>query len=149
MRIALGADHAGYSLKEHVRTYLEGLGHEVEDVGTHSDQSVDYPDFAALVGERVAEGQAQRGVLVCGAGIGMAIAANKVAGVRAANCFDPFTTHLARAHNDANVLALAGRILAPAFAESILQEFLETPFEGNRHANRVNKIKNLEGASSP
>lgn len=149
MRIALGADHAGFSLKEHVGSYLEGLGHEVEDVGTHSEQSVDYPDFAALVGERVARGRADRGVLVCGAGIGMAIAANKLAGVRAANCLNPYTAHLARAHNDANVLALAGRILAPAFAESIVTEFLETPFEGNRHVNRVKKIKDLEGASSP
>ena len=149
MRIALGADHAGFGLKEHLRGHLEELGHEVEDLGTNSEQSTDYPDYAVQVGEAVVAGRADRGLLVCGAGIGMAIAANKIPGVRAANCFDPFTSHLARAHNDANVLALAGRILAPAFAEVILQEFLKTPFEGDRHQRRIDKIKSLEESSSP
>lgn len=144
MRIALGADHAGYPLKEHLRRYLEKEGHDVEDFGTHSTESTDYPDYAGRVGRAVAEGSADRGLLVCGTGIGMAIAANKVAGVRAANCFDPFPCHMARAHNDANVLALAGRVLADAYAEEILREFLETPFEGDRHQRRVEKIHGLE-----
>ncbi len=148
MKIALGADHAGLALKEYLRTYLEGLGHEVEDFGTQSEQRTDYPDYAAQVGKAVVQGQADRGLLVCGSGTGMAIAANKIPGVRAANCFDPYMTHLARAHNDVNVLALAGRVLAPAFAEVILNEFLETPFEEGRHAGRVDKIKTLESAIS-
>lgn len=144
MRIALGADHAGYPLKEHLRRHLESQGHEVEDFGTTSEASTDYPDYAGKVGRAVAEDRADRGLLVCGTGIGMAIAANKIPGVRAANCFEPLTSHMARAHNDANVLALAGRIVADAYAEEILREFLETPFEGGRHQRRVDKIHTLE-----
>lgn len=144
MKIALGADHAGFSLKEHLRQRLEAEGHEVEDFGTHSEASTDYPDYAGRVGRAVVEGRAERGLLVCGSGTGMAIAANKVPGVRAANCFDPFVSHMARAHNDVNVLAVAGRILAPEFAEEIVREFLQTPFEGDRHQRRVEKIQGLE-----
>ncbi len=144
MRIALGADHAGYALKEHLRGHLKAEGHEVEDFGTHSEASTDYPDYAREVGRAVAEGTAERGILVCGSGTGMAIAANKVPGVRAANCFDPFTSHMARAHNDINILAVAGRILAPEFAEEVVKEFLQTPFEGDRHQRRLDKIHALE-----
>ena len=147
MRIALGADHAGFPLKEHLRVHLESLGHEVQDYGTHSEASTDYPDYAGEVGRTVARGRADRGILVCGTGIGMAIAANKVSGVRAANCFEPFTCHMARAHNDANVLTLAGRISAAAYAEEIVKEFLETPFEGDRHQRRLDKIHALEQAA--
>lgn len=148
MKIALGADHAGYSLKEHLRQRLEAAGHQVDDLGTYSEASTDYPDYAGQVGRAVAEGKAQRGLLVCGSGTGMAIAANKVPGIRAANCFDPFTSHMARAHNDINVLAVAGRILAPEFAEEIVREFLTTPFEGDRHQRRLDKIQALESETA-
>lgn len=144
MKIAIGADHAGLELKEDLCQALAQAGHEVEDFGTHSQASTDYPDYAGMVARAVARGSADRGVLVCGTGIGMAIAANKVTGVRAANCFDPYTSHLARAHNDANVLTLAGRITAPAFAREILREFLETAFAGDRHQKRLDKIRALE-----
>lgn len=145
MKIALGADHAGFPLKEHLGGVLREQGHQVNDLGTHSEESTDYPQRAEAVARAVADGEAELGVLVCGTGIGMAIAANKVDGVRAANCFDPFTSALAREHNDANVLALAGRITAPAFAETILAAFLETPFGGDRHQRRVDQISALEG----
>jgi ribose 5-phosphate isomerase B len=140
MRIALGADHAGFDLKQHLSAVLRELGHEVEDLGTFDRQSTDYPDWAARVAARVADGAADRGLLVCGTGIGMAIAANRRHGVRAAPCNDLFTIQLARAHNDANVLALGARIVAPALAEAILARFLETPFEGGRHSRRVDKL---------
>jgi ribose 5-phosphate isomerase B len=140
MRIALGADHAGFDLKEHLSAFLRALGHEVEDLGTFDRQSTDYPDWAARVAARVADGGAERGLLVCGTGVGMAIAANRRRGVRAAPCNDLFTVRLARAHNDANVLALGARIVAPALAEAILALFLETPFEGGRHSRRVDKL---------
>lgn len=143
MKIALGADHAGYPLKEHLRRFLVAEGHEVTDLGTHSEESTDYPDYAAAVGRAVAGGEAERGILVCGSGIGMAIAANKISGVRAANCFDPYTTALSREHNDANVLAVAGRIAAPPYAEEIVRVFLATPFAGGRHARRTGKIDQL------
>ena len=143
MKIALGADHAGYSLKEHLRDYLAAHGHEVEDFGTHSEDSTDYPDQAAAVARAVAAGAAERGVLVCGTGVGMAMAANKIHGIRAANCFDPYITTLSRSHNDANVLAVAARITAPPLAEEIVRVFLETPFAGGRHARRTGKIDQL------
>lgn len=146
MKIAVGADHAGFELKDHLRRYLEGLGHEVRDFGTSSSESTDYPDYAELVGRAVAGGEAERGLLVCGTGIGMAIAANKIPGVRAANCFEPYTVSLAREHNDANVLTLAGRILAPPYAEAILQVFLDTDFAHGRHQRRVDKMSALDGS---
>jgi len=140
MRIAVGADHAGHDLKEHLREVLGGLGHQVEDLGTHSADSCDYPDFAVAVARAVAGGQADRGLLVCGTGVGMAMAANKVGGVRAANCHEIFVARLARAHNDANVLTLGARVIAPAHAEAILRAFLETAFDGGRHQGRVAKL---------
>lgn len=144
MKLALGADHAGFELKEHLRTYLEGLGHEVEDLGTHSSASIDYPDYAAAVARSVASGQSDRGVLVCGSGVGMEIAANKVDGVRAANVPSTELARLSRAHNDANVVALGARFLEPSAAEQIVRVFLETPFDGGRHTQRVQKISALE-----
>jgi ribose 5-phosphate isomerase B len=143
MKIALGADHAGYGLKEHLRRFLEAEGHTVQDFGTRSEESTDYPDYAAAVGRAVAAGEAERGVLVCGTGIGMAMAANKIPGVRAANCFEPYTAALSREHNDANVLTVAARISAAPYAEEIVRTFLATPFAGGRHARRTGKIDQL------
>ncbi len=138
--IALGADHAGYELKEALKGWLINHGFHVLDLGTHSTESVDYPDYAALVGESVADHKVERGLLVCGTGIGMAMAANKVPGVRAALCGDLYTARMSREHNDANVLALGGRLVDHATAERILKVWLETPFAGGRHVGRVAKI---------
>jgi ribose 5-phosphate isomerase B len=142
--IALGADHAGYSLKEKLKTWLAADGHRVIDHGTHSTDSVDYPDFAAAVAETVRAGGAERGVLVCGSGIGMAMAANKVAGVRAVVAADPTVARLSRQHNDANVLALGARLTAAGQALDVVQAWLATPFEGGRHARRVDKLAQLD-----
>jgi ribose 5-phosphate isomerase B len=142
--IALGADHAGYELKEALKGWLINHGLQVLDLGTHSTQSVDYPDYAALVGESVADHKVECGLLVCGTGIGMAMAANKVPGVRAALCGDLYTARLSREHNDANVLVLGGRLLGADMAADILQAWLETDFAGGRHARRVEKIADLE-----
>jgi ribose 5-phosphate isomerase B len=144
MKIAVGADHAGYELKAHLAELLRDSGHSVEDLGTGSADSVDYPDYAAAVGHAVAAGRAVLGVLVCGSGIGVAISANKIAGVRAATCNDLFTARLARAHNDANVLALGARVVGVGLAEEIVRAFVAAPFEGGRHARRVAKIHALE-----
>ncbi len=140
MRIAIGADHAGFILKDHLRARLAEAGHELRDFGAHSVESVDYPDYAALVARAVAESTAERGILVCGSGIGMAIAANRIRGVRAAACIDLYSARLCRQHNDANILTLGSRIVAPPLAEAIAEIFLATPFEGGRHARRVAKL---------
>jgi ribose 5-phosphate isomerase B len=142
--IALGADHAGYELKEALKGWLINHGLQVLDLGTHSTQSVDYPDYAALVGESVADHKVECGLLVCGTGIGMAMAANKVPGVRAALCGDLYTARLSREHNDANVLVLGGLLLGADMAADILQAWLETDFAGGRHARRVEKIADIE-----
>ena len=140
-RIALGADHAGFELKEALKAWLIEQGYQVVDYGTHS---VDYPDYAAEVAEAVADQKVERGVLVCGTGIGMAITANKVAGVRAALCSDLYTARASREHNDANVLALGGRLMGPEMALDILRMWLATDFAGGRHRRRVDKIADLE-----
>ena len=142
--IALGADHAGWPLKEVVKTWLAGQGHEVLDFGTHTADSVDYPDYATVVAEAVSEGTAERGILVCGTGIGMTIAANKVRGVRAAPCADAYTARMAREHNDTNVLALGARITGPEEAIEIVRVWLETAFAGDRHARRIEKVAAIE-----
>ncbi|MGH9282418.1 MAG: ribose 5-phosphate isomerase B [Acidimicrobiales bacterium] len=144
MKVAIGADHAGYHLKQHLVATLERLGHEVDDHGTHGDQSVDYPPIMAAVGRAVAEGKADRGVVLGGSGQGEQIAANKVRGVRAALCNELFTARLSREHNDANVLAIGARIVAPALADEILALWLDTPFEGGRHAARLAQIAEIE-----
>ncbi len=144
MRIAVGADHAGYNLKDRLAQMLREDGHTIEDVGTSSDASVDYPDFAAAVADKVAAGEAERGVLVCGSGIGVAIAANKVDGIRAACCNDLFSAKLSRAHNDANVVTLGERVVGSALAEEVVRTFLATPWDGGRHGQRVEKIHRLE-----
>lgn len=144
MRVALGADHAGFELKDRLKRLLDELGIAHEDFGTSSGQSVDYPDFAREVAAGVASGAFDRGILVCGSGIGMAIAANKVAGVRAAAVFDAETARLSREHNDLNVLTLGARLLPESRAREIVRIFLETVFEGGRHDRRLDKIRHLE-----
>jgi ribose 5-phosphate isomerase B len=144
MRIALGADHAGVALKEHVTRHLITRGFDVTDFGTVSAESVDYPDFAAEVAREVASGRFERGVLVCGTGIGMAMAANKISGIRAAPVVDEDSARLCRAHNDANVLALGARVTPQDTAIRILDLFLDTPFEGGRHQRRVDKISAMD-----
>jgi ribose 5-phosphate isomerase B len=142
--VALGADHAGWELKEALKSWLIDHGYEVLDFGTHSPDPVDYPDYAAQVGEAVASSKVERGVLVCGTGIGMAIAANKVPGVRAAVCPDVYAARMSREHNDANVLALGRRLLGAADAVDILRTWLETSFADGRHRRRVDKIAAIE-----
>ena len=142
--IALGADHAGFQLKEAIKGWLIEHGYQVVDHGTHSAESVDYPDYAAQVAEAVADHKVERGVLVCGTGIGMTIAANKVPGVRAALCSDIYTARMSREHNDANVLTLGGRLMGPDMAVDILKMWLETDFAGDRHRRRIGKIADLE-----
>jgi ribose 5-phosphate isomerase B len=146
-RIALGADHAGFRVKESIRRYLEDAGYGVDDVGTWSEASVDYPDFARAVAERVAAGQDALGIVACGTGIGVSIAANKVGGIRAALAHDSLTARRAREHNGANVLALGGRIIGEDEAIAIVQEFLGARFAGGRHQRRIDKISEIEQAS--
>lgn len=146
MKIAIGADHAGFGLKEELRGYVENLGHAVQDHGTNSTDSVDYPDVAFSVARAVASGEADRGVLICATGIGMAIAANKVPGIRAASCSDAYSARMARAHNDANVLALGARVVGSGLAESLVDSFLDTSFHGGRHQRRVDKIGPTESS---
>jgi RpiB/LacA/LacB family sugar-phosphate isomerase len=144
MKIALASDHAGYSEKERLKPLFRELGLEVEDLGTVSEDSVDYPDYARKVAERVAHGDAEQGVLVCGSGTGMAIAANKVAGVRAAVAWSEETARLARQHNDANVLAIGARTTPEEEIPGIVRAWFETKFDGGRHAARVAKITEIE-----
>jgi ribose 5-phosphate isomerase B len=144
MRIAIGSDHAGFALKVQVVAVLTARGHDVEDLGTHDDEPVDYPPICAAVARRVVDGDADRGIVLGGSGQGEQIAANKVHGIRAALCNDVYTARMSRAHNDANVLALGGRIVAPGLAEEILSVWLETPFEGGRHMRRLEQLAAIE-----
>ncbi|MBL8768134.1 MAG: ribose 5-phosphate isomerase B [Planctomycetes bacterium] len=141
MKIAVGADHAGVELKNVLRDTLIAAGHEVVDVGTQGNQSVDYPDFAHAVARAVAKGEAERGLLVCGTGQGMAISANRHAGVRAACTRDLYDTRLVREHNDANVLCIGARVVGAALADEMVKTFLATVFAGGRHAGRVRKME--------
>lgn len=147
MKIAVGSDHAGFELKDRLKKYLQGKGHEVLDLGTNGTASVDYPDFGFAVGRAVANGQAERGVLACGTGVGIAIAANKVPGVRCGVAGDLFAARLMREHNDVNVVAFGARQIAGPLAEALLDAFLETPFAGGRHSARVAKLQ-VAGAES-
>ena len=144
MKIAIGADHAGYELKEKIKQRLAQEGNEVHDKGTDSTDSVDYPDFARLVGEEVARKDADFGVLICGSGIGMSIAANKVPGVRAAHVTSMYEAQMAREHNDANVVTVGARVLDERTALQAVEKFLHTPFAGGRHQRRVQKIMEIE-----
>ena len=144
MRIAIGSDHAGFPLKQHLLATLEDMGHEVADHGTDSEESGDYPPICAGVGKAVVEGEADRGIVLGGSGQGEQISANKVHGVRAALCHDLFTARLSRQHNDANVLAMGARVVAPALADEILELWLTTDFEGGRHEQRIAQISEIE-----
>ena len=144
MRVAIGADHAGFLLKEHLKHTLISLGHDVADHGTDSEASVDYPPICIAVGRAVAEGRADRGIVLGGSGQGEQIAANKVHGIRAALCNDLYTARLSREHNDANVLSMGGRIVAFGLADEILTLWLETPFAGGRHQRRIDEIAAAE-----
>jgi ribose 5-phosphate isomerase B len=149
MRIAIGSDHRGYEIKRRVHRLLEQLGHTVTDVGTHSKDSVDYPDFAFEVALAVSGGEVERGILICGTGIGMSIAANKIPGVRAAPCHDSITAEMSRRHNDANVLCLSGDLLGESLIERMIKIWLSTDFEAGRHARRLEKISRFEGDLPP
>ena len=140
MRWAVASDHAGYELKEAVERQLRAKGLDVTDLGPHDASRTDYPDWGHRLGEAVARGEYDRGVLVCGSGVGISIAANRHAGVRCALCGDPYTAKMSRAHNDANVLALGARVVGAGVAEEIVEAFVATPFEGGRHADRIAKI---------
>ncbi len=144
MRIAIGADHAGFILKEHLKQTLAALGHSIDDHGTDSEAPVDYPPICIAVGRAVADGRADRGIVLGGSGQGEQIAANKVAGVRAALCNDLYTARLSRQHNDANVLSMGGRIVAFGLADEILTLWLSTAFEGGRHQRRIDQITDAD-----
>jgi ribose 5-phosphate isomerase B len=144
MKIAIGSDHRGFEAKTRIVSVLHQLDHEVADVGPAVRECVDYPDFAFEVARAVGEGRAERGILICGTGIGMCIAANKVRGVRAAPCHDCITAEMSRRHNDANVLCLSADLLGEELIERMVRIWLETPFEGGRHARRVEKITRIE-----
>ncbi|MGI9953126.1 ribose 5-phosphate isomerase B [Moorellaceae bacterium AZ2] len=144
MRIALGSDHGGYYLKEEIKKFLEEEGVSYRDFGCFSPEAVDYPDYARQVAEAVARGEFERGILCCGTGIGVAIAANKIPGIRAALCHDTFSARASREHNDANILTLGGRVIGPGLARDIVKIWLETEFAGGRHARRLAKIAALE-----
>ncbi len=144
LRVAIACDHGGFKLKQEVVEYLESAGIPFQDFGTFSEESVDYPDVVLPVAEAVARGECDRAVLLCGTGIGVSIVANKVPGVRAALCHDTYSARHSRLHNDANVLALGGRVVGPGLARDIVADWLETGFEGGRHARRVGKITAIE-----
>ncbi len=145
MKIAIGADHAGYRLKDEIVPVLKAMGHEIIDVGCDCSDSVDYPDYALPVCDKVVGGEAERGILICGTGIGMSIAANKTHGIRCALVHDMFSAKATREHNDTNVLAMGERVIGPGLAAEIVKIWLETPFSGGeRHQNRINKVMALE-----
>ncbi len=145
LKLAIGCDHAGFELKEALLGYLRNKGISVEDFGTHSTENVDYPDYAVKVARAVASGSHTAGILICGTGIGMSIAANKVSGIRAALCTNNFMSEYSRRHNDANILCMGGRVLSPDEAFGIIDIWLRTPFEGGRHLRRLEKIEAIIG----
>lgn len=145
MKVALGADHAGFHLKDDIKHFIQSLGYDVDDMGCHSADSVDYPDYARLVCRKVISGEADRGILICGTGIGMTIAANKTAGIRCALVHDLFSAKATRQHNDSNVLAMGERVIGPGLAQEIAKVWLETEFSrAPRHENRIRKVHSLE-----
>ena len=144
MKISIGSDHAGFELKEKIKKYLLRLGYEYKDFGTNSNESVDYPDFALKVAESVTRKECARGILICGSGLGMSMAANKVPGIRAALCTNPEMAKLSREHNDANVLTIGARLIDENTAKEIVRVWLTTEFAGDRHLRRINKIRDIE-----
>lgn len=147
MKIALGSDHAGFPLKENVVIYINESGHTAKDFGVFDEESADYPDVAAAVVSAVRSGDVDRGILICGTGIGMSIAANKYPGIRAALCGEAYSARCAREHNDANILTMGARVIGPGLALNIVEVFLNTPFAGGRHSNRLQKISRIESRS--
>jgi ribose 5-phosphate isomerase B len=148
MRISVGSDHRGLEVKNRLSELLVRLGHQVSDEGTHTSESVDYPDIASVVATKVSQGQVDRGILVCGTGIGMSITANKFPGVRAATCNDAVTAEISRRHNDVNVLCLAGDLLGQRNIDRLIEIWIDTKFEGGRHARRLEKISQIEHGES-
>jgi ribose 5-phosphate isomerase B len=144
MRLAIGNDHRGFKLKQELISFIAERGDEYQDFGSYDTAPVDYPDFAQKVAEAVVKGEAKMGILICGSGLGMSIAANKICGIRATLCQDIFTARLARQHNNANILCLGGEVVGPGLAKEIVQIFLTTDFEGGRHATRLEKVAKLE-----
>ncbi len=145
MKIAIASDHAGYEYKEKLKTFLKDIGFDAEDMGTHSSESVDYPDYAIILSKKVSSGEFTQGILICGTGIGMSITANKITGVRAGVCESVESARYSRLHNNANVICLGARITPIEKAKEIVEIFLETKFEGGRHASRIEKIHRLTG----
>ena len=149
MKIAIGSDHAGFDLKEHLRAFVESLGHQVVDVGTHSTESVDYPDFAEKVAVEIITGRVDRGIMLCGSGVGASVAANKVPGIRAANCEDFYSSHQGVEHDDMNMLVLGGRIVGSALAEDMVRGYLAASYTGeDRHVRRLAKVASIEARSA-
>ncbi|QNO16675.1 ribose 5-phosphate isomerase B [Alkalicella caledoniensis] len=144
MKVAVASDHGGYKLKEEIKVYLEELSIEYKDFGCHNEESVDYPEYAAIAAKAVASEEYTCGIIICGTGIGVSIAANKIKGIRAANCHDCFSAQATREHNDANVLTLGERVVGPGLAKMIVKIFLETEFQGGRHQRRIGQITELE-----
>ena len=144
MKIAIGSDHGGFALKQEIMKHLEAAGYAYKDYGTYTADSCDYPVYGEAVARAVAGGEAERGILICGTGIGISISANKVKGIRAALCGDCYSAEMTRRHNDANILALGARVLGPGLALKIVDTFLATEFEGGRHARRIAKIHEIE-----
>ena len=149
MKIAIGSDHAGFELKEHLRTFVESLGHEVVDVGTHSTESVDYPDFAEKVAVEIITRRVDRGIMLCGSGVGASVVANKVPGIRAANCEDYYSAHQGVEHDDMNMLVLGGRIVGSALAEDMVRGYVAATYTGEeRHARRLAKVMSIEARAA-
>lgn len=144
MKIAIGCDHGGFQLKGEIISYLKEEGYEVQDFGTYSEESCDYPDYAVKVAESVASKENELGIIICGTGIGVSIVANKVPGIRAALCSDTFSAHATRQHNNANILTMGQRVVGPGLALDIVKTFLTSEFEGGRHERRIEKIKQIE-----
>lgn len=144
MQIAIGSDHAGFNMKEDIKEWLLNEGYQVKDFGTDSEESVDYPDFAEKTARNVADGDSEVGILICGTGIGMAISANKVKGIRAARCHDSYSARMARAHNNANILTFGSRVIGIELAKDVVKTYLSSSYSGGRHQRRVGKIDNIE-----
>ena len=144
MKIVLSVDHGGFELKEFIKSYLEGKGHNITDVGTYSEASVDYPEYAEKAAEKIINNDVDFGIIFCGTGIGISIAANKISGIRAALCHDIFTAKMAKMHNNANILAIGGRVVGKGLAIEIVEAFINAEYEGGRHQLRVDKMMNLE-----
>ena len=149
MKIVLGSDHVGYPMKKELAAYIAGVGHEVTDVGTHSEESANYPIYGRLAAEKVARGEADKAILICGTGIGVSLAANSVQGVRCVNCTEPYTALLSRQHNDANALALGARVVGIELAKMIVDTWLTAEFEGGRHSTRVNMLTDMSDKPLP